>query len=474
VRRNLAIVGLAAWVTACGSDEAAVEVYQPRLCGQEGPVMVLALDEPFRSFFSIDEVGDRLLVRRFGVRVNSGVRQASFATDLVGACGQDPVALAETLWPIRVGDALFGCDIIDGAVYPVDPMTAALGGRIEGTYECEPLARDDEHVLLIDRSDEATESLAVLRSTGDVEPLAIPYTIPEDDLDRLAEYLDNPLYPSRRTRAYEGTLWMQGDDDNLWRWDAADGVRLAASSVHDFALDWDSGLVVVASTNEAEPGLYATLVLDPQTEEVRAAPPIEELIVLYGYMFVPGALYDIVDGTTHPYPPGVPEGEFAWLDADGIANVVTPQRVLAWEVESGEVLLDVPAMGFPCGAGSTVDGELPVRWSDDDECLEVEVWRYPLDGSEPYLLTQEDAPDFTGWPDEDGWFLRRPLVLGRWSADLTYENARTGEVIVIDRGVSDLPSIQGEALGFPQTPMLLYRIADGPRTGIWRSELPEP
>lgn len=98
IRTGRAWLGLSGvFAVACGPLVEEQPQYHPLVCGQEAPVQVLATADPFHDFWTVGEVQEGLVVRRFDVQVVDGMRTGVFLADTVGKCGENPVTLPEGL-----------------------------------------------------------------------------------------------------------------------------------------------------------------------------------------------------------------------------------------------------------------------------------------------------------------------------------------------------------------------------------------
>jgi hypothetical protein len=282
VARSVGLATLVMVLVGCGPEiDDTPPQYQPRVCGQPAPVQVLAVSEPFRGLWTVGEVRGRWVVRRFKVYVIDGVRVPSFAADTVGPCGEQPVSLPEGLWPVTVGESLLGCDVLRGTFYAIDPLTGVRGEGMASGLECEPLRRIETGLVMLDA---ASQTLSIMDEQGAVFPTSIPLTIPEDRLDRLAPYLNNPLYPDSAVLSAHGSsdVWVHGDDAALWRLQPDGSHERVAEGIAMFRIDYTNDLVLIQHDEALAPEQPRLLILDPNTGMMREGPTVEDVRVTGG------------------------------------------------------------------------------------------------------------------------------------------------------------------------------------------------
>lgn len=471
--RTVGLVLVVVGMLGCGpSIDETPPQYEPRVCGQPAPVQVLAVDEPYRWIWEVDEVQGRWVVRRFEVELVDDVRAPSFATDTVGPCGEDPVPLSDHLWPLTIGDALYGCDVISGDIYPLDPHDGSRGEKIASSMECEPVGRTASELILLDTT---TQRLAIINEQGQTLPTSITFEIPEDRLDRLAPHLNNPLYSTLRiSSGAEGArTWVHGADQGLWWLDVADGTHERLfEGVEEFRVEFEAGFVLVLDDEESLPEQPRLQIFVLGTGEIREGPWVDEISSSGGYLAVEQGLYGLEDGSLHPYPAGVDPALGVWVQ-EGLAEHIG-QRLILWDVESGEILVDVPAEGTACSTAFVLEDVVFMRWGMDGGCRRTQLWSYPLDGSEPELAREESAPFLSSWLSVDELLIQPISQVGN-TGNLVYENRATGESWLIDRDVAGPVGGAGKALGWGpelEARSVLYHVRGNGRTGLWRSELP--
>jgi hypothetical protein len=130
VRLSLLALGMGVTL-GCGPEvDPVVAQYEPRVCGQDGPVQILAVDEPPR--------------------------------------------------PLIVGETLMGCDLSNGAIYLVDPHTAERGDLLTQGLQCDPVAKLGATALMRDVQD---DTLAIVDDGGNVTRTSL--RVPPPDPSRM-------------------------------------------------------------------------------------------------------------------------------------------------------------------------------------------------------------------------------------------------------------------------------------------------
>lgn len=457
---------------ACGPGvDDAPEHYEPRLCGQEGPVQVLALDEPARNAV-VRLVGERWMMLRFSFIDTGGAHSVDFAVDTVEPCGGDRVSLPPRLWPIVVGDALMGCDVLEGALYLVDPHTGEQGAKVAEGLQCDPLKNNGDRVLMRELS---TGTIAVLEETGDVAFTSIPFAIEEGENDADEPYLVDPFSvlvgqsgsPSRIRGAGDAGVLVLADDRRLWQFEpGSSSPRQLAEGVDAFVAN--DQVVAIRAVEHADAEAYAAQLLDLRTGVAREGPTVSGLLLHGPYLDLGEGLFDLGENAAFALPPGT--------HVSGVWPVTSPlaydasQGVQVWEVETGAVVLDHRM--FPL-----VSGHLQL-WGDvvtanyHGACEGDEVWSYPLDGSEPRRMRKAPAGMGIRVRSRDELLMYPACSAG----EVTYENLRTGQswVISTDVAADVFPSV--DVVGSPvfegREP-LFYYVEDEERTGIWVTVLPK-
>ena len=464
---------------ACGPevDEVAVQ-YEPRLCGQEGPVQVLAVDEPARTW-KAQEVQGRWLLRRYSVEDHDdGVRSVDVDVDLVDPCGGRRVTLAEDLWPFIVGEQLFGCDLTDGSIYLVDPDSGEVGARVAQHMICEPLARKNAWALMQDSS---TSTVAVLHDSGELTPTAVSLTLPTEDGSFIGPYAGNlstsitmPFtWPEQVKSAGDGRVLVLGDSGRLWMFDGElpEPSEIAAG-VDEFVVG--ENVAVMRDLGDAEVEQFVVRLLDLDTGRERDGPTVGWLSMYGRYQKVEGGLFDVVDGDLHPHPPGISHLEQVFNGPTHLGYRVS-DAVQVWDIETGEMLVDEPLPSdevcSPVSANVVDDGLILSVNTDVSTCSKTELWSYPLDGSQPELLFRV--------PEGYGAYARSRDVVVYYRretvTDILHENVRTGESLTI---LQDVAASVSTSLSLVESSVFdgqrgrLYFVEDGDRTGLWATVLP--
>ena len=480
-------VGLAACLMAplgCGPhDTEELEQYRPRICGQDGPVQVLAtpeltfVEDP-EVMWGIDEVQGRWIVRRYAWGfLDDDTRVADFDAYLVGPCGEDPVRLRTGLWPLRLGDTLFGCDVGDGTVHRVDPHTGVVGAAVAEGLECEPIGRTETSLAMLDL---VAGQPVLLDEAGELTSVALSLPQPEGTEYRMAPFLHEPNAVLPRLNWFAGSLWAEGDDGAVWRIEPDGTSRRVADDMEIWLLDRESGLLILGPGGHdlPEPPFPITL-MDPATEQTWAGPVVEpQLNIVDGYVQVDGGFLHLREGTFHPLPPTVPEDDHIGIWPSGYAFHLG-ERFVLWEVASSSVVVDHIVPGRSCGLHMPEGDAVFKRWGMDEDCNHTQLWSYGLDGGEPQVVAEASKPQESSWLQYGEELLFVPFVWTEQPSELAYENLVTDEGWLLDRGVTGLfqnwsvgRALAPEDPDVLEDPAIMYLVEDGERTGLWRSELP--
>ena len=466
VKRRARLV--AAWLGCggCGPEVGEVPpLYEPRVCGQDGPVDLLVFDDA-PSWTVLSSVAGRWMV--LSVWQADG-EPFDFDVRTMAPCGGDEVRLPENLWPSIRGDSLLGCDVRDGTFYPLDPHTGEAGEVIGTGLQCDPLASGSDATLL---RDVESQTVAVIDHAGDLTRTSIPFALPEDE-QPVGPHLADPVrlitalsdFPTRTRSSMEAGRLLLDDDGNLWRFGSNSAAVQVAEGVAAFLLQEE--VVVIQRQEHAESELFPIQLLDLRDDTLREGPEVIHLRMEWGYLHLPGAFFDPVDEATYPHPAGV---EAASATPEGMGVGYGPgRRLRVWNIETGELLIDRDDLPV---------GDSFVRVWDDvvtfesDEAGRLEIWSSPLDGSSPELVYRS-PPD--GWaslvsPDEA---LIAPGVEA--PVDVTYlDLATSASWVLMPSVVSTIVSLRvADSPVFDGQRPVVYWIEDGERSSLSVTLLPE-
>ena len=475
-------------LAACGPGvDEPLAPHEPRVCGQDGPAGLVSLDETPRWSVLRPVDGRWVLLSVFtplGRALYEGER-FSIVAHTLDPCGGDVVALPENLWPIVLGESLFGCDVRDGTVYTLDPHTGDTGAVVGTDLQCDPLRTDfrplygglraeDNDFVLMRAAD--TETIAVLDAAGTLTQTDISFTIPAD------AHFDGPYVVAPFTSAVgwstipERTRWsaeagklVLDDDGTLWQFtSSAADPRPVAEGVHEFLVSED--VVVIRRQQDANAESFGVQLLDLSTGTVHEGPAVTHLQIESGYLHLPDAFFDPVAGSTYPHPASVNTGPGVLPESD-VGYGFSP-HFRAWNVETGHLLIDAND-GPMSGQSIRVWGDVVTVTSHQREPDTLEVWSYPLDGSTPELIYESASGSLAYLPSPDEVVVHPPDD----PLDITYQRLSTGESRVLMPKV--LSYLVHSAASIVESPVFdgqrpeFFWVEDGDRSTLTVTLLPE-
>jgi hypothetical protein len=470
------------------------------LCGEVGPVQILALDpdRPLASVISSAAIEERRILyvtylgeakRPFGELPPLGEREQWS----VGRCGEEPLLLAagdvhliydgkveyypESAWP----EVPLVCDAATGQISAIDPTGVRPSNLEFEVADCSPRKTDDG-VLTIVPHDEESGALVLQRWPED------PWTMKAEPIV-LHDSVRLPAYPDVNHQGpgitEEDFLVITTADElvAVSRLDAE--LTTLATDVYESSFRrYGSGRYVVWQSTEVtndDPNFPARPIslLDRETNEVTH--------LTDGTLPFGGIWIDELDIFS------------LWIDDDQVqrfyrlpslesfdvpsllinAGVLDDTHVLVGEVLSSGINYSVLDMvtgeltPLPHGAGRIFarDGDAPVLLDDvsaDDRFRSAgKVWRVPLQG-EAELLARSATTNALFTTDRR---VVTPLAIGAdWTGSLMLVDPATLDEQVIDEDVLAFRPMQDE-LEVDGDPVILYGVAHPERQGVWLARL---
>jgi hypothetical protein len=453
---------------ACGPEHDGARVYEPRVCGQDGPLQLVAF-EGARSWSVLSPVDDRWLVLAGGHQPPADGNTPSFEAYMLEPCGGGEVRLAEALWPIILGDTLLGCDVRDGTISSLDSHTGEAGAMIDTGLQCDALSSGSAFALL--RHVES-QTVAVVAATGELTRTSVPFVRGGDEqpvephLVAPSSVLPVSSEHAERIAGTDGAMLLLDDDATLWRFTASGAVPVA-NDVASFLVRED--VVVIRRQEHAEAEAFPVLLLDLTDGTSSEGPEVTHLRMTSGYLHLPNAFFDPVERATFPHP-------FGLHAAHGVLRAPAPSAfawgsgLRVWEIETGDVLID---RDDGPQSGGFVWAWNDVVLAENDSAARHEFWSYPLDGSSPELLYRAPAGI---WPS-----LVSPAEVltsaKEGPTDVGYENLSTGESwVLMPRVVSNVVSTTvelAESAVFEGRRPRFYLVEEDGRTALSVTLLPE-
>jgi hypothetical protein len=493
--------------TACADETTGPEPAEfAELCGQEGPVRILALD-PDRPLAGVRQWGtfdERrvLLVDYLGEEADPVSPYFDSEPPIgdremwsVGPCGEDPLLLAENQRPVYWYDSRYpdgwpvlplSCDETTGQISTRDPTGIRPPNVVFETGDCRPRAIDDGILTIVPNDDEQTGSLILQQWPEDpwtmkAEPVVLLDAVRLPTLMNMLGYFG----------VTDDEFLVMTANDELVGISRLDGeMTTIATDVHKFEHD-SSGRYVVWQGTELTNG-------DPDWPEG----PISFMDRQTN------AVTELIEGSLSQTPGSVFALESMgilrlWIASSGVdrfyriptlESIDVPGRLFVYETidDTRAVVTDLSDLSIdgPFWLVDALTGELTMLFDrdggwvgEDDEGIRVlegvqccttedanrragRLWKVPFDG-EPTLLARRATYGhvFT----TDGRVVTPIDVGDDWVGSLVVVDPDTLDEQLIDENVLRFESSANEEID--GDPVVRYTVADPERQGVWLARL---
>ncbi|MFV8750537.1 hypothetical protein ACNOYE_08285 [Nannocystaceae bacterium ST9] len=472
---------------ACSDDTTGPEPAElAELCGQEGPVQILALD-PDRP---LARVGDRGI---FGERRVLQVEYVGEADDdlgehevwSVGLCGEDPRLIAEgdiyvirylDIWP----ELLFECDAATGRISTLDPLGVQSANVVFETDDCSSRPLDEGLLTVVANDDDATASLILQPWLND------PWTESAESVV-LHDSLRSPVNVSLVGDVGVGDdeLFVITADDELVAISRVDGAPTTIATNVAAARQSRSGRYVFwqdAQLTNADPRIPegAMFLLDRQTDEVlELGEGRTEATYLNEFQLESLGFFHVTLGE----------------DSDGVHRFVRLATFESFDVpidlfvhgaiDDTRVLVGGWWFTAPFWIFDTTTAELTMLFDGDGTVRDMDEARFDLlersssDASKLRRVPYQGEPTLLARRATDGYWLTSD---GRVVTPIDADADFVGKLIVVDPATLDEQIIDDHVLRYQPTPIddfegdpvVLYAVADRERQGVWIARLEKP
>jgi hypothetical protein len=492
--RPAILLAISIAIAACADETTGPEPAEfADLCGQEGPVQILALDPDRPLAWVADQgvFGDRRVLRIWYAGDEPLIDDAYPATGdrelwSVGPCGEDPLLLVEgdhhavtysDVWP----DVLLECDEASGRISTLDPAGIRPANVVFETSDCSARTIDDGLLTIVPHDDEQTGSL-VLQSWPDD-----PWTMQAEPVMLLDSIRMPTYFAAGDVGVTDEEILVVTGDDELVAVSRLDGeTTTIATDVHEFAND-SAGRYVIWQDTELTNGdpdwpEGPIFLLDRQTSAVTQL-----------------AETRLGDTILHPFALEAMNILQLRLESSGVTrfyrlptleSIEVPVDLTVYRaVDETRALVGAYFFGGPYWLVDTLTGELTslfdgtggMSWGDEFmlvlenvECCIADngnrkpgkLWRVPYDGERELLARRAtNGYRFT----TDGRVIT-PIDVGTdWLGTLVVVDPATLDEQVIDDHVLRFqPSAFDEIDG---DPIVLYGVGDPERQGVWLARL---
>ena len=476
------MVGVA--LAACGSTRDEEDIERLAVCGTQEPVRLLEVE--VSDGFAGAQWGTAVVgERRIAVWYDESARDGDppFGAYVLDACGGGVSQLSEHEFPLVVGEEAFVCDPRDGSIRRFDLASVEAGEVLASGYDCSPLRRQGDTLLLRNWDEDA---YGLLRPEG-VELLDYPLDPVESESNTrpLGPYLGrlSPHGSSRENEQHRVMTWhgfRQIDLQTSEVFELPDGV------VAGFGSRDGEDILLVFGADEA--GETRSVEIDTLGDEPRPGPTFSGPVdFFFSYDFGGGVVTETSvflaqERVSLPLPgPSPVGGDLVRVSETLFASIFRDEsgraEVAVWESDSNEGwrVIDLPPGRLCGGLGfNKTEAAFEGRFSTDDDCVGEEFWTVPLDGSTPIFVTDVGNNLTIGrFALGDEFLLRAPS--GRGRGDLEQLHIETGSVATLARDIDGLASAPTPAL--PRIPVgegdaVEYYVRDGAQAGLWISGLP--
>lgn len=483
MRRLFFVVGVG--LAGCGSPAEADDIEREEVCGTREPLHLLEAEtpaSPLGAVWGSTVVGERRVAAWYD---KSAVDEDAdnFGAYVLDACGGNVVRLSQTEFPLVVGASTYVCDPTDGSIRRLDLDTVEAGEVLAAGYDCAPLRRQGDTLLL--RNWDA-DAYGLLRPEG--------VALLDYQLDPF-EYESNtlPLTPYLSRWAATGSSG-ENEQQRVISWlgfklidlETSEVFTLPEDVVAGFGIQDGEDIFLVLDADDA--GDSQTVLIDQLGDAPRPGPTFSGPIdFFFSGEFGGGVIADTTvflarerESITLPGP--LPEnGNLIRLGDTRFASILRDEsgglELAAWDTdwEGGWRAISLPP-GRLCGGIGFNETQTAFEgiFSAGVDCLDEEYWLLPLDGSAPsFVAAQRSNQQLGHFEFGDELLLRTPI--GRGNADLELIDIETGDLWTLARDIDGLASAPTPAL--PRASVgagraIEYYVRDGEQAGLWISGLP--